>query len=323
MVSRIYAIARNTLFETIRQPVFAVVLAGALCLIAFSPAFTMFTLVNHIKLVKDMGLATIMLTGLLLAVLAASTVISEEIRKQTALTVVSKPVDRFEFILGKYFGIVFSLLIAGYLMTIVLTMTVRVGVPATASTKLDSVAIWGMVIAFGLAVLGATIANYFFDRPFPSTSILMGLAMFSLAYLVVGFLPPIEDALKETTFHYDHSVTLGGLLIMLATTVLAAVAIAASSRLNPLLTLAVCAGFFVLGLVADSALGRFADGSSIANVVYHAVFNLQVFWIADGLSDGRSIPAGYVVRAGAYAVTYQAAVLFFAMFLFQNREIAR
>jgi len=104
---------------------------------------------------------------------------------------------------------------------------------------------------------------------------------------------------------------------------LTAVAIAASSRLNPLLTLAVCAGFFVLGLVADSALGRFADGSSIANVVYHAVFNLQVFWIADGLSDGRSIPAGYVVRAGAYAVTYQAAVLFFAMFLFQNREIAR
>jgi len=323
MVSRVYAIARNTLFETIRQPVFAVVLLGALCLIAFSPAFTMFTLVNHIKLVKDMGLATVMLAGLLLAVLAASTVISEEIRKQTALTVVSKPVDRFEFILGKYLGIVFGLLIAGYLMTIVLTMTVRVGVPATASTVLDSAAVWGMVIAFGLAILGALIANYFFDRPFPSTSILMGLVMFSLAYLVVGFLPPVEDALKETAFHYDHSVTLGGLLIMLATTVLAAVAIAASSRLNPLLTLAVCAGFFVLGLVADSALGRFADASAIANVIYHAVFNIQVFWIAEGLSEGRSIPVGYVVRAGAYAVTYQAAVLFFAMFLFQNREVAR
>lgn len=323
MLSRVYAIARNTLFETIRQPVFAVVLLGALCLIAFSPAFTMFTLVNHIKLVKDMGLATIMVAGLLLAVLAASAVISEEIRKQTALTVVSKPVDRFEFILGKYLGILASLLIAGYLMTVVLTMTVRVGVPEAASTRLDLAAIWGMVLACGLALLGAVVSNYFFDRPFPSTCILLGLVLFSLAYLVVGFLPPVEEALMETAFHYDHSVTLGGLLVVMAITVMASVAVAVSARLNPLLTLALCAGFFILGLVADSTLGRLAQASSAASVLYHAVFNVQVFWVADGLSAGRSVPWDYVLRAGTYALSYQAAVLFLAMFLFQDREVAR
>jgi len=323
MLSRIYAIARNTLFETIRQPVFGVVLLGALCLIALSPAFTMFTLVNHIKLLKDMGLATVMVAGLLLAVIASATVISEEIRRQTVLTVVSKPVNRFEFVLGKYLGIVASMLIAGYLMMIVLTMTVRVGVPATARTHLDNAAIMGMAVALVLTFLSAVVANYFFDRPFPSTAVKFGLIFFTAAYLVVGFVPPIHEDLRGGFFHYDSSVTLAAALVMMATLVLASVAVAASTRFNPLLTLGVCVGFFLVGLSSDFVISRMAENSSAAVFLYRAVFNIQVFWLADALSSGKEIPWEYVFRAALYAVTYQVAILSVALFLFQDREVAR
>ena len=323
MLTRIYAIARNTLFETIRQPVFCVVLLGALCLIALSPAFTMFAVVSHIKLVKDMGLATILIAGLLLSVLAASSVISDEIRKQTVLTVVSKPVDRFEFILGKHLGILAGLVLAGYLMVIVLTMTVRVGVPATAGTPLDMFAISGMVVALLLALLGALIANYFFDRPFPSAAIVMAALTFSLAFVAVGFLPAVERSLMETAFHYDRSVALGGGTVVMAVTVIASVAVAASTRLNPLLTLGACIAFFTLGLLSNYLLGRPAEGSSIARFAYCAVFNIQAFWLADPVASGRSIPLEYVARAAAYALSYQAAVLCLGMALFQDREVGR
>ena len=323
MISRIYAIARNTIFETIRQPVFLVVLMGALTMIAFSPAFTMFTLVNHIKLVTDMGLATIMVTGMLLSVVAASTVISEEIRKKTVLTVISKPVDRFEFVLGKYAGIMVSIVIAGYLMVLVLTMTVRIGVPATASTRLDFGPVMGMLLGTGFVLFGAILANYFFDRPFPSTAICLALVVFSLAFGIVGLLPPVSDTLKERFLHYNWSVTLAGILIMLAVSVIATVAVAVSTRLNPLFTFSICAAFFVIGLVVEELLRKYAGGSAVLTFPLRAFFNIQYFFLADALSSEREIPFNYIIRAVLYAATYQAAILCGALYLFQDREVAR
>ncbi|MBI2193883.1 MAG: hypothetical protein HYU36_18045 [Planctomycetes bacterium] len=323
MFPRIRAIAGNTLSETLRQPVFGVVLLAALGLIALSPAFTMFSLVNHIRLVKDMGLATLLVAGFLLAVLAATAVITEEIRKQTVLTVVSKPVGRFEFILGKYLGIFAALAIAGYLMILTLAMTCRVGVPAAVTTPLDVGAIIGLLAAFSLALLGALVANYLLDRPFPSTAILLGVLTFTLAFVIVGFLPPVAESLKLITFHYDFSIILAGALILPALEVLAAVAVAASTRLNPLLTLGVCAVFFGIGLAGDYALGRLAVSSVPADLVYRMMFNIQIFSLADAASAGREIPWHYIGRAALYAVTYQAAALSAAFLLFESREVAR
>lgn len=323
MITRIYAIARNTVFETIRQPVFLVVLTGALTMIAFSPAFTMFTLVNHIKLVTDMGLATIMVTGMLLSVVAASTVISEEIRKKTVLTVISKPVDRFEFVLGKYAGIMVSVVVAGYLMVLVLTMTVRIGVPATATTRLDFGPIMGMLLGTGSVIFGAVLANYFFDRPFPSTAICLALVVFSLVFGIVGFLPPVSETLKERFLHYNWSVTLAGILVMLAVSVIATVAVAVSTRLSPLFTFSICAAFFVIGLVAEELSRKYAGGSAVLTFPLRAFFNIQYFFLADALSSERVIPFNYIIRAVLYAATYQAAILCGALYLFQDREVAR
>lgn len=322
MFSRIYAIARNTLFETLRQPVFGVVLLAAITLIAFSPAFTMFALVNHIKLVKDMGLATILVSGFFLSVLAASAVIGDEIRKQTVLTVISKPVGRFEFILGKHLGIVTSLGMAGYLMILVLAMTCRVGVPAAVTTPLDIPAILGMLTAFFLGSLSALIANYFFDRPFPSTAILMNVLTFTVAFVVVGFLPPVAESLKILPFHYEPSILMAGGMALLAISVFASVAVAASTRLNGLLTFGLCVVIFVFGLAGDYALGRLASSNTFADLAYRALFNIQVFSLAETASAAREVPWDYVWKAALYAFSYQAAVIFAALFLFENREVA-
>ena len=60
----------------------------------------------------------------------------------------------------------------------------------------------------------------------------------------------------------------------------------------------------------------------LARVAYAAVPNLQVFWMADAINDKKSIPFSYMARAGAYALLYATGLLFVALSLFQEREIA-
>ena len=86
MIKSIFAIARNTFIETLRQPAFYLVILLSSLLIIFSRNFAMFSLLENIKMVKDMGLATILLSGLIISVLNAAAVVSNEIENKTALT---------------------------------------------------------------------------------------------------------------------------------------------------------------------------------------------------------------------------------------------
>ena len=104
-MGKIFAIARNALTETVRQPVFVIILAVGAFMISLSPSFAMFTLMDDVKLLKDMGLATILLTGLLQAAFSAGNVISTEVEDKTILTILTKPVSKAQFILGKFAGI--------------------------------------------------------------------------------------------------------------------------------------------------------------------------------------------------------------------------
>jgi ABC-type transport system involved in multi-copper enzyme maturation permease subunit len=98
-------IALATAKEAIRQPAFFVLafLAGAsLIYTIFVPYFTFG---EDIKMYKDTGLTTISFAALLLALLTASSSVAEEIEGKTAVTLLSKPVNRRQFLLGKFLGI--------------------------------------------------------------------------------------------------------------------------------------------------------------------------------------------------------------------------
>jgi hypothetical protein len=105
ILPKITAIAWTTGKEAMSQPLFYVLLAvGVFGLIIF-PFVPYNTLGEDIKMVKDEGLTLIMVLSILMALWTASVSIAEEIEGRTALTLLSKPVGRREFILGKFLGI--------------------------------------------------------------------------------------------------------------------------------------------------------------------------------------------------------------------------
>ncbi|MHB1037066.1 MAG: ABC transporter permease [Pirellulales bacterium] len=103
---KVAAIALTTTKEVLAQPLFYVVLTvGAFAIIAF-PFVPYYTFGEDVKVVKDTGLTVIMLLGIILAVWTASVSISEEIEGRTALTLLSKPISRRQFVIGKFLGII-------------------------------------------------------------------------------------------------------------------------------------------------------------------------------------------------------------------------
>ncbi len=100
-----FTIATATAKEAIRQPVFFVLALLAGSWLIFSIFLAYFTFGEDIKMYKDTGLTTISFAGLLLALLTASSTVAEEIEGKTAITLLSKPINRRQFIVGKFLGI--------------------------------------------------------------------------------------------------------------------------------------------------------------------------------------------------------------------------
>ena len=98
-------ISRATAKEAVRQPVFLLLLAIGIILLVLNTFVPFFTLGDDVKMLKDCGLATILICGALLAIWTSSTAIANEIEGKTAMTLLSKPINRRQFIVGKYFGI--------------------------------------------------------------------------------------------------------------------------------------------------------------------------------------------------------------------------
>jgi ABC-type transport system involved in multi-copper enzyme maturation permease subunit len=102
---KVAAIGGTTSKEAMSQPLFYVLLAiGVFGLILF-PFVPYNTLGEDIKMVKDEGLTLIMVLSIIMALWTASVSIADEIEGRTALTLLSKPVGRRQFILGKFLGI--------------------------------------------------------------------------------------------------------------------------------------------------------------------------------------------------------------------------
>jgi len=130
-------IARATTKEAVRQPVFLLCMAIAIVIQLINTVLPFFSLGEDVKMLKDCSLATILISGLLIAVWTASTSVAEEIEGKTAMTLLSKPINRRQFVLGKYIGILQAVLfyMAPIIVVFLACVYYKVGYDAKESSK--------------------------------------------------------------------------------------------------------------------------------------------------------------------------------------------
>ena len=122
---RIRAVAANTFLEAVRQKVFAVMFVFGLVLLGGANYFAEFSFQEQFKFLKDLGYASISLTGLLVGLLGAAQLIPAEIERRTILTALCRPLRRWEFVVGKYLGLVSLLGAMLVMMALVFWLVLR------------------------------------------------------------------------------------------------------------------------------------------------------------------------------------------------------
>jgi hypothetical protein len=249
-------IATNAFMELVRQPVFLLLMTSSAVFEIFLATPYYFAFGDEPKLVKNTTLAVMLLAGLFGAVLSASASLAREIRTGTALAVLSKPVGRAQFLLAKYAGLMGALALLNYVNLVAALLASRMAFDAYGSTDLRAIGIFsaGLVAAYALGGF----SNFFLRRPFVSDTVFALLVTITLAaFVIIQFTTQQRSANEPGAV--DWRLVPAALLILFALWILAALALACSTRFDMIPTLAICSALFLLGIMSDYLFGRQAE----------------------------------------------------------------
>ena len=124
MLKRMWAVAYNTFLETYRSQTMWVIFVYLVVMVAASQLFSYVTIVERSRIIIDIGLASLELFCVFISLFVGINLVAQEMNNKTIYTLLSKPLRRSEFILGKYMGLslismvtnsIMFLLLAGYL----------------------------------------------------------------------------------------------------------------------------------------------------------------------------------------------------------------
>jgi ABC-type transport system involved in multi-copper enzyme maturation permease subunit len=173
---RIQAIAWNTFREAVRNKILYSLLFFALLIILSALAMGNLTLHEEVRMTRDIGLFGIDAFGVIIAIFVGVNLLYKELDLKTVYTILPKPLNRWEFVLGKWLGMLLTLAVQMSVMGLVLAMTLWM---QGAAFDIPTVkAVW---LLFINVMLVTSIAVFFsaFSSPFLS-------GFFSLGCFVVG-----------------------------------------------------------------------------------------------------------------------------------------
>ena len=185
---KIFSLSLNTFREAIRNKVLYSLLFFAVLLILASMAFGSLSIKEEVRLTYDLGLGGMSLFSVVIAIFVGVNLVYKELERKTIYSLIPKPIHRYQFVLGKYFGMLLTLAVQVAIMTLVLMAVV-----AVQGGELNS-ALFKMVALIYLEVMVITAIAVLFSSF--STPLLSG--MFTAGIFLVGRSVPEIRALADT-----------------------------------------------------------------------------------------------------------------------------
>ncbi len=176
MILRIWTLASNTLREAIRSKLLYTLLGFAIALILLAIALSQLSYVERDRILQNFGFASMRLFSVAIAIFVGVNLIHKEVDRRTVYTILSKPLSRSEFLLGKYLGLLATIwLQLGIMVVFFIGTSMLAGAPLDGS---HAAVIALLAVELALVVAIATLFSAF------TTPLLA--SFFSVGVWVVG-----------------------------------------------------------------------------------------------------------------------------------------
>ena len=289
----------------VSRPFYYTTLLLLTLIIFLSKFITLFTFHQEMNMVREMGISTIAFFGFLSTLILSGSIITGELEDKTALTLLSKPLSRTTFLVGKFLGLVFAIAPGIFILSGTLFLT-----------------LWWMNApsVFGNDALMWALGHPSTPQTNPFPVMIPNQSLFSetTGCLQVAWTFGLKTNLILTAQ--------GGVLSFLQGAIIASLCIGLSAFFPVLVSTSTTAALFILGNISEYMIGSISAGNSpvfsfLANLIYYLLPNLGYFNLQTFFNEGRIISNLYIFYCALYAVLYCFAVLLISSIAFQRREI--
>ena len=292
------AVAYAAFQEGLRQPTYWFLFIAGISIMALSSIFPFYTFGEDLKVYKELCFLMTMILPTAFGILAASISVTDEIEGRTAVTLMSKPIRRRDFLLGKFAGVALA----------ALSMTVVLG--------------WYLIwIALFKDHIDPPLVREEIADPQWMIDALAPLGSSSAGDFVRGMLLWVVDA----------SDALPGLVIgFCQAAVLTGLAVALATRLPLLATLVTCGIVYFLGHLTAVLTEATANANPIISFVAQAIDTgvppLDTFDASHAVIRDVPLPflqySVYALQVAIYGAVYTTIALLFGLILFEDRDLA-
>lgn len=309
-MNRIAAIAVNTFREAVRDKVLYGVVGIASALLVFTLALAELSLHQRERVIADVGLASISFFSVVVAVFLGSSLLFKEIERKTLYVILPKPIERWEFLVGKFAGIALTgivfVTIMGAIQLWVAAVQAGLALGIVAAGSAGTI----LVLAIGIR------------RSRDPSAVLLPWA--ALAIVVAGVACSRTPAAMSPLLAQL-------VLIVVELSVVASVALLFSSFSTPFLTGAFTLGVWLVGRSADTMIrmpGRSVppEIKSMLAAIAWVVPNCELFYPGRNTlvtyAADHGGPWRYVADAGVYGLLYGGIMLACASVIFARRDFA-
>jgi ABC-type transport system involved in multi-copper enzyme maturation permease subunit len=292
------AVALAAFQEGLRQPTYWLLTLAASAIMLLSTIVPFFTFGEDIKVVRELCFTFTMLMPAAFALLTASMSVSEEIEGRTAVTLMSKPIMRRDFLLGKFTGIVLA----------ALTMTILLG--------------WWLIWMVLLKeYLDPPIVPVEIPDPDWVTQLRSAFGQGSVSDLVRGMGLWTDDVLEALP-----GLAIGFCQVM----IISAFAIALATRVPMVVNIVACMAIYFLGHLTTVLTDVTARSNPLvrflARTIDTVLPELDVFDVGAAVVRDTPIPtmeyATYAGHVVVYGLIFSAIALLLGLILFEDRDLA-
>lgn len=308
MLQRIATITLNTYREAARARILYGLVGVAIATALYAVVVGSYTLRSAPRVVSDLGSTSISIYAIAVAIVLAATSLQRELEHKTIFPILARPIHRAEYLTGKFFGNLLTLMvfiaIDGFVVLLTLAAMGGRSIPLVAGLGLGAVGL--------LVVLVVKVKSLGSFAPIP-----WAFAMLLVASLLASGHPDERRVVLVTC-----------LLTLFEVAIVSGIALVFASFSSPFLTAILTLGVFVVGRQADSLakLPTKVFGPAIHDVgvfLSKIVPNLHVYVPARPLLTGEALDASlgsYVTMAGLQCVGWTVGLLVVSMIIFQKRD---